>query len=267
MLLRTLYVGLGSSGWKLYVEGVSAENLAKIIVDSRVPVEIAKNSLVLIDFSNTASKIQELYMRGVDIYVVDPSRGERIESLPSNLVLVLDYKGGLTGVLEEKGVAVRRVKARGHTLLAYEAILLVHLYSKERRKKRMRGYVKPSDPKLYVKLFKRIPAAATILDNYLVLEPNTLTYTLSQLLKKRRLYVEPGRTVLEVDHRGHVVREEIEFRAYSYPELELIGLGRIIIGREEVKIVLPWGEEYQYILDRQCPKICMTDGTCTSLGA
>ncbi len=206
VLLRTLYVGLGATGWRFHLLAPRSW-LPRLVRESRVPP-----SVILSRVSWGAPKLEE------PVVVVDAG-GVPAWSLgfkPRSLVV--DYSGTISRQLHD---AVR-VSGLGSTALTYEAVAVVYEFY-IRRPPEAPTATAPGeaegrlmlDARRLFYLARKMLEAVTVYDNYMVLEPSTVAYTLQRVFEGDGAIVEAYRTWLELDHVEGVARQHIEVRLYS----------------------------------------------------
>ncbi len=252
-MLRTLHVSLGPRGWALYL--YRAGRLDRVIVDSRVPVEVAKNNTRIAEnLEELSSLLEGLASKGVPVYrFTGRSSGEGFSPEKRSAAIVLDYTGSLPG---------RDTIVRGYPG-AYDAALAVYLYSRTIRERPwgLEGAARIRDPRLYLAIARRLAESLHVFDNYVLVEPNTFAYMLSKALRGRGLFAEPLETRTSISHSGGGRVQVVRIRVYRLRGLRPVGDAVVELAGGRVVVSLPGGEEYIYYFDSSCGRILLYDGT------
>ncbi len=260
--MRTLYASLGPSGWTLH--GYRAGKLGRIVVDSRTPVPLAlRQYRVIGDLGRLKGFVEKLVEEKYVVYNVRERGGARLEAgfWPNRVAVVIDYRGELAPLLDE---LAKPVTFRGYPLV-YEAVLFIHLYAMSRRQRA--SYTQPAieDPRLYMGFARKLGEAIRVFDNHLLVEPTTVSYILSKLLRRRGLVAEPSEATVRLDYYNGSKLEEVKVPLYSVKGLRRVGEAIVKLGTSYVELVLPRGEHYRYVLDTECRRLILYDGTSIAL--
>ncbi len=250
VILRTLYAGLGVKDWRLTIVGLGRRLPLRLIVESRTPVEVLR-----------ASVSTELEEPKKPVYVVDP-RGKPAWSLPPPSSLVIDYSGTYSSKLSE----AQRVRSLGLNSLTYEAIGVIYEYW-IRRLTRTMPQLEPysRDIRSGVYIARKSLEAITVLDNYIILEPSIIIYTLRKIYLSQRSIIDPKTTTIRISHINGLVREEIEATMYSAKSYSILGSVRITYASGILEIIDNKGLAYRILIDPARKKACSAPGLCISL--
>lgn len=252
MVLRTLYTALGARGWRLHLIGLGGRLPPKLLAESRVPISVA------------LSNIDEAVPEEVEgpVYAVDP-RGEPAWRLEEPGLLVLDYSGGL-----QKALGAIPVSGAGLPSLTYEAAAVIYEFFVRRR-------VPPPptgeaaysrDPRSGVYLARKLLEAITVMDNYVVLEPSVVVFTLRRVYLARGIYLDASSYRVEIEPREGRIREVIEADAYT-KRYRLRGRVRAVYEGRMVSIEDWEGVAYRIELDAERRVACPAPGLCVGEGA
>lgn len=267
MIARTLYTSLGPEGWRLYVYGNNARRLiAKAQLESRIPLQIFKDK-VIVSKRDVASRVS----RQQTLLVVDRAGApitELMNRLPrdEDIGIIVDY----TGNVIDKEVKAYRVTGLGTEYLAYEASIVVYFLARYHRRTQppLEKDIFP-EPLLALNVARRVREALVELDGYYVLEPNTFSYSLAKLLKRRmRVIIEPTETSIVIDHTVGKPKQRIRLTVYSLSKLKRIKEALVELEGEVLKIEGIFRETLKLYIDLSCGKICLDPGgrECISLG-
>ncbi len=248
VLLRTLYTAIGPEGWRLYISGLGGKLPLKLLSESRVPVSVATERV-------TVNKLPEPQGR---VYVVDP-RGIPAWSLEAPDLLVIDY----TGMARRLYSGATPVSAAGLPALTYEAAALIYEFVVRRRSWEPDKTPFSRDPRQGLYLARKMLEAVTVFDNYIVLEPTVITYTLRRVYLSKGLLIDPEAFRIDVDPVSGTVREEVRLRAYNR---RLKPKGCIVAKFDGfVLLVEDWeGTAFKITVDAAHMKACAAPGLCVS---
>ncbi len=250
VLLRTLYSALGPSGWRANIIGLGGKQLHRLVVESRVPVSVIRGSVSL-------EAPEELAQ---PVYIVD-NRGEPAWRLEKPSTIVVDYSGFYARGLEGRAKRVRGAQLPSQT---YEAVTLIYEFFVRRRDWRPMGEAVSVDPRSGLYLARKVLEALRVFDNYLLLEPNTVVYTLRRVYMRNALLLDPERYEAEIDPVSGRVRERILVKAYTRRGLREKGLVEAVFDGSTL-IVRDWGgERFRITIDPYHRVACAAPGLCAS---
>ncbi len=249
VVLRTLYAGLGVKGWRLTIVGLGRRIPLRLIVESRAPVAVVRK--------NVTTELEE---PGKPVYVVDP-KGEPAWSLPPPASLIIDYGGSYSFRLSD----AQRVRSLGLNSLTYEAIGTIYEYW-IRRLVGTESQTEPysRDVRSGVYIARKSLEAITVLDNYIVLEPSVIVYTLRKVYLNKRTIVDPETTSIRISHVDGALKEEIEATMYSAKNYSELGRIRIVYTRGVLEILDNQGLAYRIVIDPARRRACSAPGLCVS---
>jgi hypothetical protein len=253
VIARTLYTGLGTAGWTLYVTGLGRRFPVRLLTESRLPAAVARERIILDRLPETRGRV----------YVVDP-RGRpawSLEEEPS--VLLVDYAGLLRRALDAEPVS-----GAGFPSLTYEAATVIYEFFIRRR-------VPPppsgerahsEDPRTGAYLARKLLEALTVFDNYVVLEPSVVVYTLRRLYTSRGLILDPAGYRFDIDPVTGGIREEIEMRLY---DKRLRPRGNVVAVFDGVvfRLMEDGRETYAVEIDSARGVACLAPGFCVGEAA
>ncbi len=250
VILRTLYAGLGVKEWRLTIVGLGKRIPLRLVVESRTPVEVLR--------ANVSTELEE---PSKPVYVVDP-RGEPAWSLPPPSSLVIDYSGTYSSRLSE----AKRVRSLGLNSLTYEAIGIIYEYWIRRLARTLpRSEPYSRDIRSGVYIARKSLEAITVLDNYIILEPSTIVYTLRKIYLSQRAIIDPKTTAIRISHVNGLVREEIEATMYSAKGYSMLGSIKIVYTSGILEIMDNKGLAYRILIDPARRRACSAPGLCVSL--
>ncbi len=248
VLLRVLYTALGSRGWRAYIIGLGGKQLHRLVVESRVPAQVVRDRVSL---TAPASHPEP-------VYVVD-NRGEPAWLLETPSTIVVDYSGFYARGL---GDPVRRVRGAGLPSQTYEAVGVFYEFLVRRRSWVPRGEPWSVDPRSGLYLARKSLEALKVFDNFFLLEPSTIVYTLRRVYMREGLLLDPKRYNVDVDPVEGRARQEIEVEAYTRHSLRPRGVIRIVF-RDFTLEVSDWrGLRYRIVLDPFHRTACAAPGLC-----
>jgi hypothetical protein len=250
VILRTLYAGLGPRGWRLTVVGLGSKLPLKLITESRTPVSIVRK--------NVSTLLEE---PGEPIYIVDP-RGSPAWQHPPPSSIVIDYSGSYSSKLS----SAKRISSLGLNSLTYESIGIIYEYWIRRIPRQKHTSLEPYSKDIRSGLYiaKKVLEALSVFDNYVLLEPSVLAYTLRKVYIANRILLDPSSTEVRIDHIDGKVSETISIEAYSARNLRKIG--QIILEYKEgvLDIYDIDGLAYRIIIDINRKQACSAPGLCVS---
>lgn len=249
VILRTLYVGLGYKGWRLAIIGLGRKPPLRLITESRTPLEVIKNNV-----------LTELREPENPVYIVDP-RGKPAKLLKPPSSLIIDYSGTFSSRLS----SALRVRSLGLNSLTYEAIGVIYEYwirASMNKAPTIQPYSR--DLRSGVYLAKKCLEAVTTLDNYTLLEPSVLIYTLRKIYLEKRVIIDPALTSIRINHVEGALREEIEAPMYSARRYERVGAVRIIYSNGVLEVFDNNGLAYRVLVDVARMRACSAPGLCVS---
>ncbi|KSW11971.1 hypothetical protein CF15_04040 [Pyrodictium occultum] len=248
VLARTLYAALGTRGWKLTVIGMGRRLPLRLVTESRLPISVAKSNISM----ELASEPQE------PIYIVD-ARGEPAWSMEPPRTLIVDYGGAFASAFR----GARRVRGLGLPSLTYEAVTLVYEFFIRRRSWRpdySRAFSRDLRSGLY--LARKLLEALQVFDNYAVLEPSVVAYTLRRVYINKGIALDPEEATMNIDVVEGRVRQRIVLRAYSTRGLREAGRVEVLFDGENVEIRDHGGLAYRIVVDVYRRVACSAPGLC-----
>ncbi len=253
VILRTLYTGLGVDKWRAYIVGLGSTVTPRLLLESRLPISVAKQHIAMDapDLKDTEA-----------VAVVNP-RGQpawSIEARPE--MLVIDYAGFYTHSLQR----AIHVKGLGLPLLTYEAIAVIYeFYIRRNIRENNCSKAFSLDPKKGLYIARKALEALTLLDNYPVLEPNTLIYALRRVYLSEGYILDPTGYHFEINPISGKILEIIEATAYVRKRgLRKRGIVRIVFNGEELRVSDWRGEIYRIVLDYNHDMACAAPGLIAS---
>lgn len=251
VVARTLYTGLGPTGWRLHVVGMGRQLPLKLLTEARIPVVVARSNLIF-DTIPSAGRGR--------VYAVDP-RGRRIkENMEPPSMLLVDYSGALRSALDAEPVS-----ALGTPMLAYEAAVLIYaLYVKPRFRSIIEGKrAYSSDIRSGVYLARKVLEAIRVFDNYVLLEPSVIVHTLKRVLLARGMLLDPAEYIIEIDPIDGATRQRIEMKVYD-KRLRERGHARAVFEDNTLTIECCNSVLFRIEVDAEHRRACSAPGLCVS---
>ena len=251
VILRTLYAGLGVTGWKLTLIGLGRRIPMRLVIESRTPVEVMAR--------NVSTEPVEPER---PIYIVDP-RGEPAWRLRPPKTLVIDYGGSYASALSN----AIRVRSLGLNMYTYEAIGVIYEYWIRPLAAKKVADLEPysRDIRSGVYLAKKVLEAINTFDNYAVLEPSVIIYTLRKIYLERRIILDPSTTHISISHIDGDVKEEIIAEMYNARTYKRIGELHITYRGGVLEVLDDKGLAYRIVVDVPRRRVCSAPGLCISL--
>ncbi|BEP17082.1 hypothetical protein PYJP_04340 [Pyrofollis japonicus] len=250
VILRALYTGLGPRGWKLTIVGLGNKLPLKLVTESRTPVSVVRE--------NVSTLLEE---PSEPIYIVDP-RGSPAWLHPPPRSIVIDYSGSYSSKLS----SAKRISSLGLNSLTYETIGIVYEYwirkIPQQRKISLEPYSRDVRSGLYIA--KKALEALSVFDNYVLLEPSVLAYTLRKVYIANRILLDPSSTEVKIDHIEGKVLETISIEAYSARNLRKIGYITLTYREGVLEIRDIDGLAYRIIIDINRKQACSAPDLCVS---
>ena len=249
VLARTLYTALGTRGWRLTIIGIGRKLPMKLISESRLPVSVAKANISTELDSEPAGPV----------YIAD-SRGEPAWRLDPPRAIIIDYGGAFASGFRD----ARRVRGLGVPSLTYEAITLIYEFFIRRNNWRpdySKAFSRDVRSGLY--LARKILEAVQVLDNYVVLEPSVLAFTIRRVYMNKGLVIDPIKANIEIDVVEGRVHQRIVLKAYSMRGLRDAGDIEVVFDGETVDIHDKDGLAYRIVIDAYRRIACSAPSLCT----
>lgn len=249
VLARTLYTALGTRGWRLTIIGMGRKLPMKLISESRLPVSVAKANISTELDSEPAGPV----------YIVD-SRGEPAWRLDPPRTIIIDYGGAFASGFHD----ARRVRGLGVPSLTYEAITLIYEFFIRKSSWRpdySKAFSRDVRSGLY--LARKILEAIQVFDNYVVLEPSVVAFTIRRVYMNKGLAVDPIKADVEIDVVEGRVHQRIVLKAYSMRGLRDAGDIEVVFDGETVEIHDRDGLAYRIVIDAYRRIACSAPSLCT----
>ena len=284
VVLRTLYVATGLRDVSMYIIPRRRIKLDNIVRYSRVPVELFKEKIHIVqDYITVLSQIRNSDSKILIITSLPDIQFQ--SSLPicnydilgtvdsRSLVLIIDELGVLTRSLSEDEELRKRVlcispRSR-YGKLAYDAIAVIyHLFVR-----RLTVTVEIPEQELgdldlseLFYLMRHILDSCKVIDNFLIVSPRTLVYTLRHIFLDRGVLVDLVETKLVFDHVNGSCIQEIVIDLYRSRTLEYLGRytctlrGRIL----EVPYLSRSGDVrlLKFYIDYERGRVCFSRDLC-----
>lgn len=253
VIVRTLYTGLGPRGWVVSVTGLGGKQLHRLVAESRVPARIVASRVRL----EAPPRIWG------PVYVVD-NRGRPAWELgdPPG-TLVVDYAGFYQRSLESATL----VSAAGFPSKTYEAVAVVYEFFLRRRGWGPRVSEAYSvDPRSGLYLARKALEALRVFDNYPLLEPNTIVYTVRRVYMRHGLLIDPDGYSIAIDPVEGRLREEIRLKAYTRRGLRERGIIEAVFDGERLEVRDWEGLRYRIVIDASAGRACAAPELCTGRG-
>lgn len=247
VLLRTLYTGLGASGWCTTLIGLGRRVSSRLVAESRVPVRVLLSNVRL----EPPEKLAE------PAYVVD-SRGVPASGLEKPATLVVDY----SGVIRRAWGGLLSVSGARFPSLTYEAVVTLYEFFIRRRGPATIVEPRSEDVRKGIYIARKALEALRFYDNYPLLEPNTLLYALRRIYMGEGFIVDPGDYSIRINPVEGTVREVIEGRAYSRKGLKHVGSITIVFDGYTLKISDWRGDRYVVTVDPETRTACVHAELC-----
>ncbi len=237
VILRTLYAALGLRDVAMYIIPRKRIRVDYVARYGRVPVELLKERVAIIQDPHRVLEL--LKKSSLKILLLTSDIGLNVQSCSASLVeklemestaIVIDELGILARAIAEDRELLKRVlcsisKSR-YGKLAYDAIgVLYHVCIKKIAHKIEIPEQELGDLSLseLFYLMKHVLDSCKIIDNFLVVSPRALVYTLRHMFLNRGIFLDLVETKLMFDHvRGECV-EEIVVDVYRSRTLEYLG--------------------------------------------
>ncbi len=244
---------LGPRGWKLYVTGLGRKPPLRFLLDSRLPIEVAKSRIV---FGVGPQKLG-------NIYIIDP-RGEPIWRINVKLpaTLVLDYAGAVSSKLE--GIRVSSLSAN---LLTYEAIAVIYDVG-ERVLAQRRRLVSPSlsglDVRQAVYIARKLVEVLKFVDSYPFLDVAAIAYVLRNVLMDRGVLADMESASLEIDPVRPLYTYRVKLKLYKQRGLEAAGYAEVVadLANGVFTIQVEGKEVARMTVDVEAGKVCIMRELC-----
>ncbi|HID41542.1 MAG TPA: hypothetical protein EYP33_05235 [Pyrodictium sp.] len=252
VLARTLYTALGREGWKLTIIGMGRRLPLKLISEARLPVSVA--------LSNISMELEA--EPSEPVYIID-NRGEPAWNLEPPRTIIIDYGGTFAASFHD----AKRVRGLGAPSLTYEAITVLYEFF-VRRKSWGPAYSRAfsRDIRSGVYLARKVLEAIQVFDNYIVLEPSVIAFTLRKVYLNKGLLVDPDTFKLEVNVVDGAVEEHIMLKTYSIRGLRSIGNIEVKFNGEVLEIHDQEGTAYRIVIDAYRRIACCAPGLCVGTG-
>jgi len=209
VITRFLYYSTGLEGIDLYVSGL--KKIGPFVRYSKIPIRVIKER-VKFDIPNG------------DFLLVHP-KGKRLEEVDIKNYdgFLVDFSGRLEG---------EAVRSLGISLLHYEAIsLFARLFLIEKNKVEIDLKEEDIRDKLY--FARKILDGIEFMDNYYIISPRLLVFSLKNFEKKYKILVDLEKTEIELSDK---LVERIYIKFYDY---KLNEIDRDIIVLEENYLEIP----------------------------
>ena len=258
VLARVLYAGLGASGWSIHVIPRKRLDLARLIVESRIPVPIALENVRVYRRNEFPEQLAE------PLVLVDPSTASQRIPNYSSLIVCLDKS------MCSRFSAVQRVSVLGLSNPIYEAIAILYL-SRIRGTTRFHYPVNKPKKGIVGKLIyfaRKCLESLSSFDNYRVLEPNVLVFALRKALIGEGFLLDLRRAEIILMF-GHVI-EKLYLDVYDSKTLRHLGLAVLAYdSRNNILHIsnMPILKDYKLSIDIERGRVCLgpTESYCFSI--
>ena len=247
VILRTLYTGLGASGWCATIIGLGRRIPSRLVLESRVPVSVILGNVRL----QAPGQIAE------PAYIVD-NRGVAAAELDAPATLVVDY----SGMLEKAWSGLQRVSGAGFPSLTYEAVVTIYEFFIRERSAAPSLEPRSSDVRKGLYIARKALEALRFYDNYPLLEPNTILYALRRVYMSEGFIVDPRDYSIKINPVDGSVREVIEGQAYSRRGLRHVGRVTLVFDGYTLRVSDWRGEKYVVTVDPETGTACIAAGFC-----
>jgi len=259
VIARTLYAGLGASGWTVHVIPRRRLDLARLIVESRIPVTIALENVRVYRRNRFPEQLAE------PLILVDPttSSSQRIPNY-SSLIVCLDKN------MCSRFSTVQRVSVLGLSNPVYETIAILYM-SRIRRTTRARYPANKPEGDVVGKLIyfaRKCLESLSSFDNYTVLEPSVIVFALRKALIDEGFLLDLRRAEITFTF-GHVV-EKLYLDVYDSKTLRHLGLALLVYDSKSNILHLsniPILGDYKLSIDAERKRVCLgpTESYCFSM--
>ena len=247
VLLRTLYTGLGASGWCVTLIGLGRRVPSRLAVESRVPVRVLLSNVRL----EAPGELAE------PAYVVD-NRGAPASGLEKPATLVVDY----SGVIRRAWSGLLSVSGAGFPSLTYEAVVVLYEFFIRGRGPATAAEPRSEDVRKGLYIARKTLEALRFYDNYPLLEPNTLLYALRRIYMGEGFILDPVDYSIKINPVDGTVREVVEGWVYSRRGLRRVGSITIVFDGYTLRISDWRGERYVITVDPEARTACIHAGLC-----
>lgn len=259
VIARTLYAGLGASGWKVHIIPKRRLSMTRLIVESRVPVSIALKNVRVYRKNELPHQLAE------PIILVDPSTTSH--SIPdyASLIICLDEN------LCSRFSTSQRVSILGLSNPVYEAIAILYISHIRRVARTQYPANKPREDvvgKLIYFARKCLEALASF-DNYTVIEPSVLVFALRKALIGEGYLIDLHR--VEISFSLGQVIEKLYLDIYDAKTFRHLGLAMVVYDSKNNLLHLsniPVLGDHKLSIDVERKRVCLgpTEAYCLSVG-
>lgn len=257
VIARTLYAGLGASGWTIHVIPRRRLDRIRLIVESRIPVTIALENIKIYRQNRLPRQLAE------PLILIDSlATSQRIPDYAS-LIVCLDKS------MCSRFSGVQRVSILGLSNPIYEAIAVLYM---SRIRRLTRTHYPPNKPRdnIVSKLIyfaRKCLEALSSFDNYTVIEPSVLVFALRKILIDEGYLVDLHR--VEISFSTGYVLEKIYLDVYDSRTFRHLGLAMLVYDSKNNILHLsniPILGDYKLSIDVERKRICLgpTEAYCFS---
>ena len=222
----------------------------RLLTESRIPASIARQNIVLDRLPEPAEPS----------YIVDPRGRPAWEKPKAPSLLLVDYSGAMRRLYNAEPVAGASLPS-----LTYEAGTVVYEFFARRRvtppPSGSNAYSKDIRAGLY--LARKLLEALSVFDNYYVLEPSTVAYTLRRIYINRGLLLDPASYSIDVDPVTGEVREVVKLQVFT----KRLSPVTHVVAKFDGKVVeVVEGEETVFRIEFDPPRMtaCAAPGLCVT---
>ena len=257
IIARTLYAGLGANGWTVHVIPRKRLDLARLIVESRIPVPIALKNVRVYRRNRFPEQLAE------PLILVDPTVASRRIPNYASLIVCLDKS------MCDKFSTVQRVSVLGLSNPIYETIAMLYI-SHIRKLTRIHHPTNKPRSDVVGKLIyfaRKCLKALSSFDNYTMLEPSVLVFALRKALIDEGFLLDLHRAEITLTF-GHVL-EKLYLDVYDSKTFRHLGLAVLVYDSRNNILHLsniPILGDYELSIDVERKHVCLgpTEAYCFS---
>ncbi len=264
VLLRTAYSALGKSLNKFILISKRRINMGDLARYSRIPVP---------RFSEIVRICNEYVNINIQPDIVISSQARPDTSKIGDITKLKD-KGELTVLIDETGTYDNNIPIYFRTglfnNLAYEAVSLLYiLYIRDRStfSKRV-STVQNVDYGELIYFMRNIASSITYIDNYPMIDPRTVVYTLRHVFRNHRMFIDISDSDIRIDYSTNSISERIKIDIYRYKDLQYIRSEYILFDGSILDTVFidKNGDiiRIEFNIDPDKRTICVGDNLCIS---
>ena len=253
VIARTLFVGLGSSGWRLTVLGLGRRPPLEFITYSRVPVKLIGTSIVFGEVQETRRPVLVVDPKGKDVDSVADSVGDEA-------TLVIDYTGSFRVKLSD----YISVTALALNMLTYDAVAVIYALAVKRAYSRQLVELREDEGLLHLRervyLAKRVAAALRLCDSVPCIDYYAIAYALRNIYVKRGVIVDLEEAVKE--YGPDTFKLTLRLVKYSVKSLRRTGNLLLVVDDHALTLHDDGRLAARLYIDPYRREVCVTAGLC-----